>query len=316
MPSEAPVINYITGQTGELLLSPIANPTTLAEYGVGTAIATKAAINLNNVYYELSRATAGTIAFSVDNSKWKVAPANAYVDDLTGQNSPSATDLVIENKNNDAFKAITDGTSHTIKFKGFYPGISYCYDANSNSMKTGDFTTKESKDFTVTYNCWHKFSTWNWNLLKYKEYDSAAGQYVVDADAKNNTKTFAPQLQWTTAGDPIEWGGEVLKAKNDKNPEIFNATMAEYIAKNVVKVAQSSDIYLEDVVNPSQKNNYFTPKFVAATGSKAAVITFEKTQNSSNPATDVKQVLKMKVKDVFGHEVTLSLGEVTILRQK
>ena len=93
--------------------------------------------------------------------------------------------------------------------------------------------------------------------------------------------------------------------------------MADYIAKNVVKVADpDNDIYLEDVVNPSQKNNYFTPKFVEAVqGGKAAVIQFEKTQNSSNPATNVKQVLKMKVTDVFGHEVTLTLGDVTILRQ-
>ena len=316
MPSEAPVVNYITGQTGELLLSPVSNPTSLDDYGVEEgAVATQASINLNNVFYELSRATAGTISFSVDNSAWKPAPTNAYVNSVTDTNGADETKLTITNSDNNAFKAITDGSAHTIKFKGFYPNISYYYDAENDIMKTDNFSTKESTDFAVTYNCWHKFTTWSWNKIKYKDYNSTTGTYTVDEDSEENTKTFAPELQWTTAGNPIEWGGEILKGKNDKNPEIFNATMADYIAKNVVKVAAASDVYLEDVVNPSQKNNYFTPTFVRATTTKAAVITFTKTQNSSNPVTNVKQVLKMKVTDVFGHEVTLTLGDVTILRQ-
>ena len=315
MPNEAPVVSYITGQTSELLLSPVPNPTTLAQYGVTTAVATQASINLNNVFYELSRATAGTISFSVDNSAWKGAPTNAYVNSVIGTNGAAATDLKIVNSNNDAFKAITNGSSHTIKFKGFYPNISYYYDKENKVMKTDNFSTKESTDFAVTYNCWHKFTTWDWNKIKYESYNTTTGTYTVNADSKKNTKTFAPELQWTTAGATIEWGGEILKAKNDKNPEIFNATMADYIANNVVKVAAATDVYLEDVVNPSQKNNYFTPAFVPAAGGKAAVITFTTTQNSSNPATNVQQVLKMKVKDVFGHEVTLKLGDVTILRQ-
>ena len=222
----------------------------------------------------------------------------------------------ITNSDNNAFKAITDGSAHTIKFKGFYPNISYYYDAENDIMKTDNFSTKESTDFAVTYNCWHKFTTWNWNKIKYKDYDSTTGTYTVDADPEENTKTFAPELQWTTAGATIEWGGEILKGKNDKNPEIFNATMADYIAKDVVKVAAASDVYLEDVANPSQRNNYFTPTFVPAANGKEAFIQFTKTQYSTNPADDVKQVLKMKVKDVFGHEVVLILGDVTILRQK
>lgn len=315
MPNEAPVVNYITGQTGELLLAPVANPTTLAHYGYTGAIANQASINLNNVYYELSREAANTIKFSVDNSAW-VAAKNAYADPVAGSNTATATNLVVANSNDAAFTALTDGSAHTIKFSGFYPNVSLRLKEDLSALDTDhDFSTAETKNFDVTYNCWHKFTTWNWDYIKYKAYDPTTGTYTVDTDPKLNTKTFAPELQWTTAGTPVEWGAEILKATNSKNPEIFNATMAAYIVGKVVGTPAAADVYLEDVVNPSQINSYFTPKFVPAAGTKAAVIQFEKTQNSSNPAADVKQILKMKMTDVFGHKVTLTLGEVTILRQ-
>lgn len=137
------------------------------------------------------------------------------------------------------------------------------------------------------------------------------GKVVINADSKKNTEQFAPELQWTTAGNPITWDGAFIQATNSKNPEIFNTGLSEYLKFNVIGVANAKDIYLQDVEDKDQINNYFTPSVDASNNIK-----FKKSQNSINPSKDVKQKLMLKYTDAFGHVKTLDLGEVTVLQQK
>ena len=240
-------------------------------------------MDLNNIFYNVNDDKTLQFVFkaSLRNS------ANTADVDLI--NSATNSGIIYDSPGSDpkhymldvASRYINGSTEHTVEVYTIYNDVSTTLKSNGTVDKFAQkYLVKSSQELTAIYRCWHHASSFDWTYVNkvYKQ----------------------PKIKWTVGGSPQTVSLSDITNTSSYYNSTFGKDLKTLISLTYLILPSTVSIQLNTKTDGSGlKNPYFKPTI------NSSEITF--TQTSAAPTADGTEYLIFTLKDVYGHDVTLSL---------
>ena len=240
-------------------------------------------IDLNNVFYNLNDDKSLQFVFK---ASLRNAANTADVDLFN-----AATDwgIIYNSPGNDSrhyaldinARYINGVTEHDVEVSTIYDNVSTTLKADGTVNKYAKkYLVKSTQDLKAVYACWHHASTFDWGY--------AAKVYK------------QPKIQWTVGGAAQTTPLSDISNTTTYYSSVFGKDLKTLIDNTYLILPSTPSIQLNTKADGSgQKNPYFVPSI------NTTAITY--TQTSAAPNADHTEYLIFTLKDVYGHDVRLSL---------
>lgn len=240
-------------------------------------------IDLNNVFYNLNNDKSLQFVFksSLRNT--------ANTADIDLFNAATDWGIIYNSPGNDSrhyaldvdARYINGVTEHDVEVSTIYDNVSTTLKADGTVSKYAKkYLVKSSQDLKAVYACWHHASTFDWGYAN---------------------KTYKqPKIQWTVGGADKTTALSDISNTAAYYSSMFGKDLKTLVDNAYLILPSTPSIQLNTKADGTgQKNPYFVPSI------STTAITY--TQTSAAPNADHTEYLIFTLKDVYGHDVRLSL---------
>ena len=177
---------------------------------------------------------------------------------------------------------IDDETVHAVEVSYLYQNVS-AYKKADGTWYTGAHAVDYDNTLNAQYACWHHDMSWAW--------------YTKEENRAVNTT-----LTWTNPGATSILQAGWIKISSSRDAEFAGSLYSLISGKKYVEVVKGSATLTTE---SGQVSPYFVPTIDPATGD--ITCTQVDNQDAQAPYQNHTEKLSFKVKDVYDHEITISL---------